>query len=308
MMTTASPGVVFDIPQSVLFRAWKMVKTKSGGAGVDHETLDGFERDLQGNLARVLREMSGGTYFPKPMKLVTIPKKGGRRLIGIPTVTDRVVQMALKMALEPVLEPIFFPDSYGYRPGKSVLDAIAKVRLRCRQYDWVVKFDIQGLFDTIDHELLVRIFDKHAPAPWVKLYMQRWLIVPWEEADGSTVLRTKGIPAGSTLSPLLSNAFLHYAFDAWMKRTYPHIAWCRYGDDGLAHCTTESEARTLRAALEARFSECGLRLHPEKTSISYCQDEHRREAYKNTMFDFLGHRFHRNNGVFDARRLNGDMW
>jgi RNA-directed DNA polymerase len=110
-------------------------------------------------------------------------------------------------------------------------------------------------------------------------------------ADGTLVQRTKGTPQGGVVSPVLANLFLHYAFDAWMGRTFPAAHWCRYADDGLVHCKTESEAQTIRAALAARFAECGLELHPDKTRIVYCKDGSRKGTYPNTKFDFLGYTF-----------------
>ena len=148
------------------------------------------------------------------MKAVAIPKKtGGERILGVPTVADRVAQMVVKMHLEPDLEPVFLPDSYGYRPGKSALDALAVTRRRCWQHDWVLEFDIRGLFDNIDHTLLLRALDKHTSCRWVRLYVERWLTAPLQKADGILVDRTQGTPQGGVVSPLLANLFLHDAFD-----------------------------------------------------------------------------------------------
>ena len=151
-MTATKP---FTIPKRLVYDAWKAVKANAGSAGVDKETIDDFEADLKNNLYRIWNRMSSGSYFPPPVKAVAIPKKnGGERILGVPTVADRVAQMVVKMTLEPAVEPIFLPDSYGYRPGKSALDAVAVTRTRCWKYDWVLEFDIKGLFDNIDHGLL----------------------------------------------------------------------------------------------------------------------------------------------------------
>lgn len=282
----------FNIPKQLVFDAWKAVRANAGSAGVDKETIADFESDLKNNLYRLWNRMSSGSYFPPPVKAVAIPKKdGGERILGVPTVADRVAQMVVKQVLEPNLEPFFLPDSYGYRPGKSALDAVAVTRQRCWQYDWVLEFDIKGLFDNIDHVLLRRALEKHTECKWVRLYIGRWLTAPLQRADGTLVERTKGTPQGGVVSPLLANLFLHYAFDAWMARTFRGVPWCRYADDGLVHCRTEQEAQAIMAKLSARLAECGLHMHPEKTQIVYCKDGSRKGRYPNTKFDFLGYTF-----------------
>jgi RNA-directed DNA polymerase len=278
----------------LVYEAWKLVKANAGSAGVDKETIDDFEADLKNNLYRIWNRMSSGNYFPPPVKAVAIPKKnGGERILGVPTVADRVAQMVVKMVLEPAVEPIFLPDSYGYRPKKSALDAVEVTRKRCWVEDWVLEFDIKGLFDNIDHALLLRALGKHTDCKWVKLYIERWLNAPLQRADGTLVERTKGTPQGGVVSPLLANLFLHYVFDVWMTRTLPGKRWCRYADDGLVHCKTEEEALSIKAALQNRFAECGLEMHPVKTQIVYCKDGQRKGKYPNTKFDFLGYTFRR---------------
>ena len=173
---------------------------------------------------------------------VTIPKKsGGERILGVPTVSDRVAQMVVKLVLEPEVEPHFLADSYGYRPNKSALDAIGVTRQRCWHYDWVVEFDIQGLFDNIPHELLMKAVNKHTKCRWVQLYVERWLKAPMQLTDGTVKARNAGTPQGGVVSPVLSNLFLHYVFDKWVHLNYPMTPWCRYADDGLLHCKTEKQ-------------------------------------------------------------------
>jgi RNA-directed DNA polymerase len=226
------------------------------------------------------------------VKAVSIPKKtGGERVLGVPTVADRVAQMVVKLIFEPMVEPHFHPDSYGYRPGKSALDAVGITRQRCWRYDWVLEYDIRGLFDNIPHDLLLKAVRHHIDNPWVVLYIERWLKVPLQRPDETLIERTKGTPQGGVVSPVLANLFLHYVFDAWIQRNHPHIPWCRYADDGLVHCRTEQQAQDLKHALEQRFRECGLELHPKKTQIVYCKDGDRKESYPNTQFDFLGYTF-----------------
>ena len=256
-MTMAKP---FTIPKRLVYEAFKAVKANAGSAGVDKETIDDFETDLKDNLYRIWNRMSSGSYLPPPVKAVAIPKKkGGERILGVPTVADRVAQMIVKLVLEPDVEPIFLPDSYGYRPGKSALDAVAATRERCWRYDWVLEFDIKGLFDNIDHTLLLRALEKHTECKWVRLYIGRWLTAPLQLADGTLVERTKGTPQGGVVSPVLANLFLHYAFDAWMTRTFPGVPWCRYADDGLYTATRKRRRKPLRRRFTTDSRRAALR-------------------------------------------------
>lgn len=288
-MEVAKP---FNISKQLVYEAFKAVKANAGAAGVDGQSIESFGKSLKDNLYKLWNRMSSGTYFPPPVKAVAIPKKdGGKRVLGVPTVADRVAQMVVKMVFEPIVEPIFLPDSYGYRPEKSALDAVGVTRRRCWYQDWVLEFDVRKLFDNIEHELLLKAVWKHMECKWVRLYIERWLKAPMQLEDGTLVERTKGTPQGGVVSPVLANLFLHYVFDIWMTRRFPGILWCRYADDGLVHCKTEHEAQTIKAALTVRFAECGLELHPGKTRIVYCKDGSRRGKYPNTKFDFLGYTF-----------------
>ena len=282
----------FEISKQVVWKAWKQVKANKGAAGVDSETIADFERNLKDNLYKIWNRMSSGSYFPPPVRAVAIPKKtGGERLLGIPAVSDRIAQMVVKMYLEPLVEPKFHEDSYGYRPGKSAIQAIKVTRQRCWRYNWVLEFDIKGLFDNIDHDLLMKAVGHHTQCKWMLVYIERWLKAPFQKEDGTLVEREKGTPQGGVVSPVLSNLFLHYVFDKWMERNYPQNPFCRYADDGVVHCRNEAEAHRLQTALEIRFKECGLELHPQKTKIVYCKDDDRRGDYPNTSFDFLGFTF-----------------
>jgi group II intron reverse transcriptase/maturase len=235
--------------------------------------------------------MSSGSYFPPPVRAVSIPKKsGGERILGVPTVGDRIAQMVVKQLIEPQLDPIFLKDSYGYRPGKSALDAVGVTRERCWKYDWILEFDIKGLFDNISHELLLKAARRHIKCKWALIYIERWLKAPMVK-NGERIERHRGTPQGGVVSPILSNLFLHYTFDLWMQREHPDLPWCRYADDGLVHCRSEQEAEALKATLQARLAECQLELHPTKTKIVYCRDSNRNGAYPNVMFDFLGYCF-----------------
>ena len=300
-MSKAKP---FNISKRVVFEAYKRVKANKGAAGVDKESITDFEKDLKDNLYKIWNRMSSGSYFPPPVRLVEIDKKGGgQRRLGVPTVADRIAQMVAKIYFEPEIEGIFHPDSYGYRPNKSALDAVGMARKRCWRYDWVLDLDIKGFFDNISHELLMRAVGKHTQCKWLLLYIERWLKAPMQLADGTLISRDKGSPQGSVISPLLSNLFLHYAFDEWMRRNHKDIPFERYADDILVHCKSERQARWMKSAIEGRLAECQLELHPEKTKIVYCKDHNRRGNYPNEKFDFLGFTFRARtavgrNGIF----------
>jgi len=282
----------YNIPKQLVWDAYQRVKANRGAAGVDGESLAAFEQDLKGNLYKVWNRMSSGSYFPLPVRLVEIPKdNGGTRPLGIPTVADRVAQTVVKMVLEPLVEPAFHPDSYGYRPGKSALDAVGVARKRCWDADWVIDLDIKAFFDSLSHDLVERAVAHHIEVPWVRLYIARWLRAPVQKPDGTLEQRTKGTPQGGVISPLLANLFLHYAFDGWMQRNFPSIRFERYADDAIVHCGSERQARGVLEAIRGRFEQCGLELHPVKTRIVYCKDDDRAGEYEHITFDFLGYTF-----------------
>jgi len=282
----------FTIEKSEVWEAFKRVKANQGAAGVDGQTLEGFEDRLGPELYKLWNRMSSGSYMPPPVRRVMIPKAdGGQRPLGIPTVSDRIAQEVVRRYLEPLLEPVFHKDSYGYRPERSAIDAIRTARQRCWRYDWVLDMDIKGFFDTIDHELLLRAVRHHTDCTWVLLYIERWLKAPVMLEDGTLVVPDRGTPQGGVISPLLANLFLHYAFDQWMDRENPDVPFERYADDIICHCRTEGGARALWKQVQTRLSECGLALHPQKTKIVYCKDTNRKGKYPTVAFDFLGYRF-----------------
>jgi RNA-directed DNA polymerase len=282
----------FEISKWKLMSAFGKVKANLGAAGVDGQSVAAFEENLQGNLYKLWNRLSSGSYFPPPVRAVEIPKKtGGVRILGVPTVADRVAQTMVAMYLEPEVEPLFHPDSYGYRPGRSALDAVATCRARCWKSDWVVDLDIKSFFDTIDHDLLLKAVAKHTDKRWVLLYIERWLKAPLQKRDGVLVSRDRGTPQGSAISPLLANIFLHYAFDRWMAGTFPSVLFERYADDAIVHCVSEAQARMIRVAIAGRFEHVGLELHPEKTCIVYCKDSNRTGSYEHERFSFLGFTF-----------------
>jgi RNA-directed DNA polymerase len=288
-MVEAKP---FSISKHLVVKAYRLVKANRGAAGVDGESLRTFEKDLKGNLYKVWNRMSSGSYFPPPVRLVEIPKGEGRtRPLGIPTVADRIAQMVAKLTFEPEVEPVFHPDSYGYRPGKSALDAVGAARQRCFRMDWVIDLDIRDFFGSLDHGLLMKAVKHHTDLKWIHLYVERWLKAPVQRADGTLEDRTAGTPQGGVISPLLANLFMHYAFDEWMRRTFPSVPFERYADDAVIHCVSLDQARHVLEAVRRRLGECELELHPEKTRIVYCKDDRRRGKFGEHEFDFLGYTF-----------------
>jgi RNA-directed DNA polymerase len=282
----------FCIAKQVVWEAYKRVKANQGAAGVDGESIAEFDRDLKKNLYKLWNRMSSGSYFPPPVRTVEIPKDNGEtRILGIPTVADRIAQMVAKVYLEPLVEPHFHQDSYGYRPGKSAIQAVGVTRQRCWRLDWALDLDIKGFFDNLDHALLLRAVRKHTDCRWLILYVERWLQAPAQLPDGTLVVREKGTPQGGVISPLLANLFLHYAFDVWMQSHCAVVSFERYADDIIVHCKSEKQAFWLKDVIARRLAQCHLELHPEKTKIVYCKDDDRTGNYLHECFDFLGFAF-----------------
>ncbi|MGQ0834465.1 MAG: group II intron reverse transcriptase/maturase [Gammaproteobacteria bacterium] len=296
-MTSTKP---YGISKRMVLEAYRHVRAKQGAAGIDGESLGMFEADLSRSLYKLWNRLASGSYFPPPVKQVEIAKKSGngKRVLGVPTVADRIGQQVVKARIEGELEGLFHPDSHGYRPNKSAADAVAVTRKRCWKYDWVVEFDIQRAFDELDHDLMRKAIVKHVKEPWARLYIERWLIAPFVTVDGQTVQRNRGVPQGSVIGPVLMNLYMHYAFDLWMQREHPRCPFARYADDAVVHCRSEAEAKRLLAAIEQRLKECRLTMHPEKSGVVYCKDSDRSENYPRTQFTFLGF-------TFRARRAKG---
>jgi RNA-directed DNA polymerase len=296
----------FGISEEEVWAAWVKVRGNQGASGVDGVSVAEFEKDLENNLFKIWNRMSSGTYFPPEVKAVAIPKPGGgTRILGVPSVGDRVAQTVVAAHLSARVEPVFHPDSYGYRPGRSALEAVAACRTRCWEYDWVVEFDIRKFFDSVPWDKVVACVQAHTDARWVVLYVKRWLAAGLRMPDGSTTERLEGTPQGSAVSPVLANLFLHYAFDAWMVREFPGCPFERYADDGVIHCRTLEQARAVLAALRSRMAGVGLELHPDKTKIVYCRDGNRRGSgpgpgYPHTQFTFLGYTFRPREAVNDS--------
>jgi RNA-directed DNA polymerase len=282
----------FEISKWAVWEAYRRVKANKGGAGVDGESIAEFERDLHGNLFKLWNRLSSGSYFPPPVRAVQIPKRdGSSRVLGVPTVADRIAQTVVRGYLEPSVEPVFHEDSYGYRPGRSAHDALRVCRERCWRNDWVLDMDIKSFFDCVSWDLVLKAVAHHTDLRWVLLYVERWLKAPLQLEDGSLVKRTRGTPQGSAISPLLANLFLHYAFDVWIVREHPGVQFERYCDDIIVHARSERQARYLWAAIAKRMAECELELNEQKTRIVYCKGSDRRASYETTSFDFLGYTF-----------------
>jgi RNA-directed DNA polymerase len=280
----------FAIPKSLVWEAWRQVKANKGAPGVDGQDLDEFEADLENNLYRVWNRMSSGTWFAVPVRAVEIPKPhgGGTRMLGVPTIADRVAQTTVAMFLEPRVEPRFHRDSYGYRPERSPHDALAVCRQRCWKYDWAIDLDVRKFFDEAPWDLIVKAVEAVTDCRWVLLYVKRWLHAPLQHPDGTLEQRSRGTPQGSAISPCLANLFLHYAFDAWMAREIPDCPFERFADDAIVHCKSRAQAEVVLARIAQRMKEVGLRLHPDKTRIVYCKDGKRRGEHEHTSFTFSG--------------------
>jgi RNA-directed DNA polymerase len=282
----------FSISKQWVYNAYLKVKSNKGSGGVDGISLNEFDKDYKNHLYKLWNKMSSGSYMPPPVKLMEIPKKGGGlRPLGIPTIADRIGQTVVKELLEPELEPLFHEDSYGYRTGKSAIDAVSKAKERCWKQSWVIDLDIKGFFDNIAHDMLMKAVRRHCDCKWMLLYIERWLVAPLQIENGTIIARTKGVPQGSVIGPVLANLYLHYCMDKWLQRKYPHCPFERYADDAIIHCKTQNVGLMVMKALNNRLKECGLEMHPLKTKLVYCKDSNRTGNFSNVTFDFLGYTF-----------------
>jgi RNA-directed DNA polymerase len=285
-------GKPFAISKRLVWEAWRRVKANKGAAGVDEESIQAFEENLRGNLYKVWNRMSSGSYIPPPVRAVEIPKKsGGSRMLGVPTVADRVAQTVAYLYLEAEVEPVFHPDSYGYRPRRSAHDALRTCRARCWKYDWAIDLDLRAFFDSLDHSLVLKAVAHHTNLRWVLLYVERWLKAPLQREDGTLKPRDRGSPQGSAISPVLANLFLHYALDTWLVREFPAVPFERYADDAILHCKTQQQALVVLDAIVERLAQVGLELNLDKTRIVYCKDSNRTGSHEHERFTFLGYTF-----------------
>jgi len=296
------------ITRSMVWQAYKKVRKNKGVGGVDGKSLKDFAKYQDDNLYKLWNRLSSGSYFPKAVKQVRIPKRDGReRKLGIPTIEDRIAQQVIKDYLEDRFEREFHENSYGYRPLKSAHQALEQVRQNVRNRDWVIDMDIKGFFDEVSHTLLAKALKKHVREQWVKLYINRWLESPIETESKELEYREgKGTPQGGVISPLLANLFLHYALDKWLEQTYPSLSFVRYADDIIVHCRTEEESKEVLTAIKERMAECQLQLHEGKTKIVHCKKYKMRSVSKIVKFDFLGFSFQpRPSATKDGRMFLG---
>lgn len=278
------------ITRAMVARAYHRVKANKGSGGVDGMSWEELDSDLDHQLYKLWNRLSSGSYFPPPVKEVEIPKKdGGVRKLGIPTILDRIAQEVVRTHLEPKVEPLFHAGSYGYRRGRSCHGAVDKALANIRTHDWVIDLDIQGFFDNIDHELLLKALAHYCKDGWVLLYVSRWLKAGILQKDGNKVDRMSGTPQGGVVSPLVANLFLHVVFDGWMQKHHPEKPFVRYADDIVVHCKTEKQAGFVLSQIKQRLQACKLTVHPRKTRIvnlrGFAKKKHPRS------FDFLGFTF-----------------
>jgi RNA-directed DNA polymerase len=194
------------ITKVMVWQAYKKVKANKGSAGIDGMTWEYVDNNLQQVLYKLWNRLTSGSYFPEPVRQVAIAKRdGGVRTLGIPTVIDRIAQQVVKQHLELQVEAIFHAGSYGYRPNRSCHDAVAKANSNCFNHDFVIDIDIQGFFDTINHELLMKAVTHYCKDKWIILYVERWLKAGIIEQDGKATQTVLGTPQGGVISPLLAN-------------------------------------------------------------------------------------------------------
>lgn len=285
----------YPITKEQVWEAFKLVKAKGGSPGVDGMTIETVKSNPKKHLYPVWNRLSSGSYFPPAVKRVEIPKGNGKvRMLGVPTVKDRVAQMVIARELELIVEPHFSDSSFGYRPNKSAHQAIEQARKNCWEYAWVIDMDIKGFFDTIDHGLMIRALRHFTDAKHIITYVKRWLKAPIQLKDGSLVQNTeRGTPQGGVVSPVLANIFLHCVFDKWMEKHFADCPFERYADDIIIHVKNEPYAKQVLKAVRERMQECKLELHPDKTKLVYCDRKGRRKRTKanERQFDFLGYTF-----------------
>lgn len=270
-------------------------KLRRGGqaSGVDGESWEEFDKNLERNLHVLWSRLASGSYHPQAVKAVEIPKLDGtKRKLGIPTVRDRICQGVIAMLLEARIDRIFHPNSYGYRPMKSAHQAVAKVKENNKRYAWVIDMDISKFFDEIDHVTLRKGLKRLIPEPWIHIYIDRWLEAPIQEENGELIFKNgKGTPQGGVISPLLANIYLHFTLDLWLNKVAPQTSFVRYADDVVIHCNSKTEAEALLELIKERLSQVKLSIKPSKTKIAFCKDYRRAGEHEHMSFNFLGFEF-----------------
>jgi len=281
-------GVWFSLIDKVyrpetLRRAWLKVRRNKGGAGTDHQTLEGFERELERNLNKLHEELRSGSYQPRPILRTYIEKPGSRdkRPLGIPCVRDRVVQSAVRFVVEPIFERIFHPQSHGFRPERGCKDALREVdRLLKAGYVWVVDADLENCFGSIPHEPLLRGIKQHIGDGRMLGLLEAFLkqgimegLAQWTPEEGT--------PQGAVISPLMANIYLNSVDGAMATAGYRMV---RYADDFVILCGSREEAEGALRRVQGQMTEKGLRINPEKTRLVDVRAP-------GQGFDFLGYHF-----------------
>lgn len=275
------------ITKLMVWQAYKEVRANRGSYGIDLMSWEYLDANRSKELYKLWNRLTSGTYFPQPVRQVAIPKgDGGERLLGIPTLLDRIAQQVVKKHLEQIVEPMFHTDSYGYRPNKSAHDAVRQSNARTLNHDFVIDLDIKGFFDNIDHELMMKSVGHYCKDRWVLMYVKRWLKAGVVSKDGMYRDTMTGTPQGGVISPLLANLFLHVVFDKWMDNNHPEKPFERYADDIVVHCKTEKQAIFMLKVIKERMQNCHLELHPQKTKIVNLRGESTGIYPKK--YDFLG--------------------
>jgi len=286
---------MYQISKEEVAIAWSMVRKAAGGPGVDGKTIEMVEGDLDNELYKIWNRLSSGSYIAQEVMLVEIPKaKGGIRVLGIPSVTDRIAQTVIKNRLESEVDHLFHEDSYAYRANKSAIDAVLKARTRCMKKEWVIEIDIKGFFDELNHELLEEILGKYTQDKLVLLYAKKFMKAVGITEDGTKIQRSKGTPQGGVVSPVLANLYLHEAFDMWMKEKFPDILFERYADDIVVHCVSENQAYLIKNKIEERLKMFKLELHSDKTRVVYAGKDKKHDGRGHKCprkFTFLGYDF-----------------
>lgn len=209
------------ITRVMVWQAYKEVKSNAGSGGIDKMSWEHLEKNQSAELYMLWNRLSSGSYYPKAVKQVAIPKKdGGVRYLGIPTILDRIAQQVVRKHLERKVEPMFHNSSFGYRPKRSCHDAVQQANANSFNHDFAIDLDIKGFFDNIDHELLLKAVGHYCSDKWVLMYVERWLKAGVVQQDGSFKLSLSGTPQGGVISPLLANIFLHVvSINGWISIT-----------------------------------------------------------------------------------------
>lgn len=283
------------ISKEQVWASWKHIKQGGKGMGIDQISIEMIEANPRKYLYPLWNRLSSGSYFPPAVREFAIPKgEGKERILGIPTILDRVAQDVIKQELERIVEPLFHASSFGYRPHKSAHQAIEQCAKYCWERWYVVDVDIKGFFDNINHEQMLTMLRKLTNEKYILLYCERWLKASIQANDGSQKMRTKGSPQGGVISPLLANIYLNEAFDIWISETQPLIVFERYADDIVIHTRSIEQSQFILDKLKVRLKQYGLELSESKTKIVYCYRTVRQFKERKDIpvsFDFLGFTF-----------------